>query len=172
VTKNVAIFTPDHKYRYYLSWPVDDGSGMSPLFKEKRREKVVAWLLLNPSIADAIKLDPTLTRCMGFTKAWGGTRMDVVNIYALVSTDPDGLRGVIDPIGIKNDRYILDTVKKADIVVVGWGSCAFAIERARQVKKMLRKYPLQCLGTNSDGSPKHPLYLRSSTKLIPFPIGD
>lgn len=172
MSKRVALFTPDRKYRYYLSWPVEDGTGMSPLFKEKRKEKVVVWLLLNPSIADAIKLDPTLTRCMGFTKAWGGTRMDVVNIYALVSTDPRGLREVIDPVGIKNDFHILKAIKEADIIVVGWGSCTFAVERAKQIKKMLRKFSVQCLGTNTDGSPKHPLYLHSSTKLVPFPIGE
>jgi hypothetical protein len=31
--------------------------------------------------------------------------------------------------------------------------------------------PLWCFGTNRDGSPKHPLYLRYGTQLVRFPGG-
>jgi hypothetical protein len=48
----------------------------------------VVWIGLNPSIADEQQLDPTLRRILGFTKQLGLQRFVMLNLFALVSTDP------------------------------------------------------------------------------------
>jgi len=128
------------------------------------------WILLNPSTADATKLDPTLRRCEAFSRAWGCDGFDVANIFALRSTDPAALYQVDDPIGPGNDRIILAAARDAAIVVAGWGTHGALLGRGDQVRDALDAagVALECLGQNVDGSPRHPLYLPARTERRPF----
>lgn len=59
---------------------------------------------------------------------------------------------------------------KCDLVVAAWGGDGAYQERAKAVVALLSKFPLVCLGRNSDGSPRHPLYVAGDTKLEPFSL--
>lgn len=126
----------------------------------------VLFCMLNPSTADHLVLDPTVTRCRNYSIAWGFSSMVVVNLFALRSTDPRGLRTVADPVGPENDEHIAREAAAAEAVVVAWGAEPIAAERARRVLPLLGR--CWCLGTTKDGQPKHPLYLAASLSLIPF----
>lgn len=146
-------------YRYELmrSW------GASPC---------VLWILLNPSTATATKLDPTLRRCQEFTHRWGYETFSVCNLYAFRSKNPDDLWQVQDPVGPDNDKAIADCAASSAVVVVGWGSNA-SKSRQYEIMKMLERMnvPTYCLGMNSNGSPRHPLYIHHGTALEPWPRG-
>lgn len=136
-----------------------------PIEDEARR---VVFLMLNPSTADAFKLDPTVKRCMGFARAWGADVLEVVNIFALRSTDPDALYGFHS--GTRgddevNDREILDACSRSARIITGWGKHGSLDQRGWAVRRMLASagYDLYHLGQNKDGSPKHPLYLKGGT---------
>lgn len=152
-----AVFDRSEVYRYSLGrrWA-----------KGGRR---VCFCLLNPSTADASVLDPTLTRCYGYARAWGFSGMDVTNVFALRSTDPKGLREVADPIGPDNDAHIAKLAKNADLVVAGWGTHARLNDRHQQALELLRSVcePM-CLGVTKEGYPKHPLYLRADLEPVGF----
>jgi hypothetical protein len=145
-----ATFSDDGAYRYTL------GRRWAPAGKR------VCFCLLNPSTADAKVLDPTLTRCFGYAKRWGFHTMDVCNIFALRSTDPKGLKRVRDPIGPKNNAEIVKLAKRADLVVVGWGTHASLNNRHQEVVELLTPHcDPHCLAITKHGYPKHPLYLRA-----------
>jgi hypothetical protein len=158
-TSQGATFSASRVYRYRLwrTW--------GDLFTE---QKVALWLMLNPSTADEHVLDPTLRRCEGFSRAWGCSGFIVANIFAYRSTDPKGLYDVDDPVGPDNDRAIVAAANDADLVVCGWGAEPIARTRAPRVSDLLRHVDAYCLGTNADGSPKHPLYLAKTTPLQAF----
>jgi hypothetical protein len=127
----------------------------------------VCFVALNPSSADEKDLDPTLTREIGFAQSWSFERLYKGNLFGLVSTDPRGLYKAPDPLGPSNQVALASMVKGADLVVVAWGQERAARERAGFFLHWARSesIDLWCLGTNDDGSPKHPLYLPSATRL-------
>lgn len=152
-----AKFSECERYRYTLGRRWATGG---------RR---VCFCLLNPSTADAKVLDPTLTRCHRYAVAWGFHAMDVVNVFALRSTDPKGLKLVDDPIGPENDAHITRLAKQADLVIAGWGTHGALMDRGQSAYELLGKVSQpKCLAVTKHGFPKHPLYLRADLKPIDF----
>ena len=140
-----AIFSDDRKYRYAL-WRV--WSNTRPL---------LLLIGLNPSSANEINDDPTITR--GIVRAnrngFGGLLMG--NLYAYVSTNPEALLKNGESIGALNDYYLKLMISMSGRQLCGWGSFKPVIYRASAVYSMLPN-PV-CLGVNADGQPKHPLYI-------------
>jgi hypothetical protein len=141
-----ATFSDDMVYRYVLERVLKPGGGRC------------AFIGLNPSTADEMKNDPTVTRCINYARAWGYGEFVMLNAYGLRSTDPAGLRACADPVGAENDAWIQVEVAKALIVVAAWGTHARLLGRHEALVGMLSS--LHCLGTTKEGYPKHPLYLR------------
>lgn len=136
-------------------------------------QRRVAFGLLNPSVADAFKLDPTVKRCEGFALALGADVYEIVNAAALRSTDPGelykrccGFRGD----GPDNDEQILLACRGAYRVIAGWGKHGALDHRGVVVRKLLADAGVAVyhLGLNKDGSPKHPLYLKGGTEPQPW----
>ncbi len=125
-------------------------------------------MLLNPSTADAHDDDRTLRRCLAFSRAWGAGSIEVVNLFALVSTRPSALRGHLDPAGASNRRAVRRAVARADVVVAGWGNVPPALLAA--ATQAMRGLPQRawCLGLTGAGNPRHPLYVSASTVRVPL----
>lgn len=150
-----AIFSNDEKYRYWL------GRDWNIMFGGLGR---VCWLLLNPSTADEMVLDPTLSRCKTFSQRWGYDGMIVVNLFGLRSTAPAALLDATDPVGPENDAYILDAMRASRIVIAGWGGHASVRRHDREasiaaIAKLAGRVLHALAAPNTDGSPRHPLYL-------------
>lgn len=145
-----AVFSEDRVYRYVLTRVWDD-IGFDRM----------VWILLNPSTADEKKDDPTIRRCIAFARAWGYGGMELVNLFAYRSTNPDVLPRIPDPFGPLNLAHIAEITRDAPLIVCGWGRRP-PFDHDKRVLAMLRQYgrTLHCLGTNGDGTPAHPLYLR------------
>jgi hypothetical protein len=126
------------------------------------------WVMCNPSTADATQDDPTIRRCISFSKREGFAGLTVVNLYAWRATDPRELRTAIDPIGCSNDVCIQGELAGASGVIVAWGR---SVENARgwQNRAGLVADTLpgaMCLGTTKAGHPRHPLMLPNLTPLV------
>ena len=155
-----AVFSPDRKYRYTLLRNFGPGRrpGVAP---------TVSFICLNPSTADEVKNDPTVTRCIKFAQRWGYGSMYMLNIFALRSTDPLELYRQTDPIGPFNDEYILRAVERSSLVVAGWGNHGALLSRGWNVIKLLQMAGVRLMRLGSltiAGQPRHPLYLKGDLR--------
>lgn len=157
-----ATFDASGAYRYHLwrSWWHPDG-------------KRVAFIMLNPSTANAEDDDPTVRRCIGFAQTWGHAGLDVVNLFAWRATNPRELFDAKYPVG---DPTNLDTILRvavrADLVVAGWGSFPDGARRPRSaiVLQALQNkgVVVYALGVTKNGIPRHPLYLSGDTQPVVY----
>jgi hypothetical protein len=131
---------------------------------------LIAFVMLNPSSADAADDDPTIRRCIGFARREGAGGIAVLNLYALRSPTPRGLLAHSDPEGPLNERSWGEVLTDARIgaIVAAWG--AFGRHRLPASKALdaHRSDSWLCLGRTADGSPRHPLYARGDTPLVPW----
>jgi hypothetical protein len=152
-----AELSPEGRYRYAL-WRVWEPAAPR-----------VAFVLLNPSTADATRDDPTIRRCVRFARRWGYGGVEVVNLFARRATAPAELRTAADPVGSANDEHIRTSAARVARVVLGWGGYGGCNGRDRAVVDLLGPFaPLYCLGTTANGSPRHPLYVSGATRLRPY----
>lgn len=140
------------------------------LFSEGAKTARIGWIMLNPSTADANQDDPTIRRCIGFSKAWGFGAMEILNLFAYRTPNPKVMKQAhaqgIDIVGPENDAWIETVADTCDVIVAAWGKDGSLMGRGDAVAA---RFPgIMCLGTNENGTPKHPLYLATETKLREF----
>lgn len=112
----------------------------------------LVWVMLNPSTADGREDDPTIRRCIGFSKLWGYGSLVVLNLYSYRATDPaqlwDAVRAGKQVVGDGFDaetfgrladglpRYVRH--QPVVNVVLGWGAVSkLAAPRVAEVLGML-----------------------------------
>jgi len=145
-----AEFSIDKKERYSLNREWD-----------KSKNKIL-YIMLNPSLADDKNDDPTIRRLINFTKKFNYGGFLVGNIFTKITPNPkeiDKSKGMSD----KNFEELIKLINKVDQIVYAWGD---NIEEPQLLKELVLNP--KCFGKNLNGSPKHPLYLPSETKLVNF----
>lgn len=159
-----AVFSPCRRWRYYLSIIWDMAGPALP------------FVMLNPSTADEVQNDPTVSRCERRARMMGYGGLIVVNAFGWRDTEPKNLKGLPDPVGENNDLYIHDVAKIAGQagkpVICGWGTNCDDImpSRGAAVLAVIRAAGAvpHALKVNADGSPQHPLYLSYDLKPAPM----
>ena len=156
MTESGATFSPCRRWRYLL-WRRWDAS-----------RPVANFLMLNPSTADEVKLDPTCSRARDYAERWGYGALIVTNVFGFMSTDPLLMKKEKDPVGPGNDAAIVRAAKEADLVVCAWGNHGAHQERSKRIGELLKGHKLHTLRVNANGEPAHPLYLPSRLKVKVF----
>ena len=150
------------------------------LFSTCRRWRYLLWrqwdktlptanfLMLNPSTADEMQLDPSCTRARVYAERWGYGALIVTNLFGWRATDPQDMKAAREPVGRGNDRAILKAAREAQIVICAWGNHGAHLGRSTTVRTILAEAGIrtQVLRMNSGGEPAHPLYLPGSLKPI------
>lgn len=156
MTESSAVISADGLYRYRL----ERGDGTA-----------VAFLMLNPSTADATHDDPTIRKCLGFAKRWGFERIIVVNLFAFRATDPRDLaaahRRGVNVVGPDNVYHVEQAMRDSGLVVAAWGRHAEAKWAVGEANRWSGRL-MQCLGNTKGGSPRHPLLVPYDTELKTF----
>jgi len=145
-----AKFSNDKKHRYELSrhWDLSKSD--------------ILFIMLNPSIANENIDDPTIKRLINFTKKFNYGGFFVANLFTYItpySKTLDTSSGLTK----LNLKTIKNFVNKAEEVVYAWGN---SIKEPEELKNLVENP--KCFGRNLNGTPKHPLYLPSNSKLIKF----
>ena len=165
---NPAVFSRDRLHRYSLSRLLT-----TPLFGSGRGPVIVSCGY-NPSTADELSNDQTIAKEFRFSKSlhWAMWLIKV-NLFAAVSTNPDNLIGLRDPVGPDNDEWISKAITMAEetggLCIASWGAPKgkratrdLFSKRERQVSGLAK---WQCFGVTKDGHPRHPLYLPNDLQL-------
>ncbi len=140
-----ARFSDDRRFRYRLArslalapnvhfgLTIDDTGSVVAAHR-------VVFLMLNPSTADAFKPDPTITECCKRARALQADVLEVVNLFALRSSDPAdlkkcayGYRGDDS----ENNRQIVEACQGAAMVIAAWGNHGVLDSRDRFVRNLL-----------------------------------
>lgn len=155
-TRTDAVISTDGVYRYRLSRIWD--STKLPL----------VWIMLNPSTADASDDDPTIRRCITFSKREGTGGLEVLNLFALRSTNPAALRKHSSPVGPDNDQWISEVLHPHKMVIAAWGAHGSLFQRSASVLRDLYRsgIKIQCLGVTLMGQPIHPLYVAAERPFV------
>ena len=129
----------------------------------------IAWIMLNPSTADADHDDPTIKSVIRISRHNGYSRVLVGNLFTRRATDPSKL--IIVPGGncAKANEVLRWICSEASAVIAAWGRAARVRPQAEfklrkeQVLDMLKsmELPVFTLGN----SPYHPLYKPTKVKL-------
>lgn len=162
-----ARFSEDRRYRYELrrTW--------------KPSLKPLVACLLNPSKSDEQSTDDNTTkRLLDFADSWGLGGLVLVNLFALMSTDPRGLKVLArsggDPVGADNDATLRRIFREHadDRLLLGWGTHGTLEGRGRDVAAMARELHgrPECFALTKNWQPWHPLMLPSTSK--PSPLAD
>ncbi|WP_323677864.1 DUF1643 domain-containing protein [Halorubellus sp. PRR65] len=154
-----AVLSNDENYRYQLWREWDPKKG------------TVGFVMVNPSTADGMEDDATITRIVNYAKRWGYGRVVVANLFALRSSDPSDLGEHEDPVGPKNDEYLQETCQEAEKVVAAWGTNGTRQNRHREVVETL-DFELYALDTTKHGHPVHPLFEKKDLEPSPFDYDD
>ena len=142
-----AKFCEAKKNRYFLKRKWNNSKGL------------LLYIMLNPSVADEIKDDPTIRRLINFTKKFDYGGFLVGNIFTKITPNPkeiDRSKGISD----KNFEELFKLINKVDQIVYAWGN---SVEEPKILKELISSP--KCFGKNFNGTPKHPLYLSSSSQL-------
>lgn len=154
-----AVFDTSCRYRYRLWRAVGNGT------------PALAFVMLNPSAADATRDDATIRRCWSIACRNGYARLEVVNLFAWRARSPNELSAVHEPIGPLNDAHIAAALRCVEAIVAAWGNHGAQLDRDRAVaRRFLAGRPVVCLGTTLRGQPRHPLYVPTATPLRAFKL--
>ena len=155
-----AVISDCGRYRYRLERHALSGAG------------AVAWIMVNPSTADALQDDATIRKVIGFSERLGFGWLIVGNKFAYRATDVRELKSAAHAIGPENDDHLRSILADAQTVIAAWGPLAkLAAPHRRRwmtVERLAKEAgkSLMCLGTAADGHPRHPLMLAYDTPLV------
>ena len=88
--------------------------------------------------------------------AYALRRLEVVNMFAYRTSKPSLLKQAAEPIGRDNNRFILESVKRCDRIILAWGNHGVWRKQDLYILQLLENYDyLYSLGITKQGCPRH-----------------
>ena len=164
VNRNLKIKTHDGNYS-------NNQKCRSSLWLDWESEppiKTAIAIGINPSKANDVRSDNTLTRLGKFLDSYGFGGMIMLNLFESYSTDQ---KGIIRPTATDFNNF-KDDFEKADAIIIVWGVENKYLDEKNAALEVLKDYAdkLYCL-YKEDSYPMHPSRMNYKTySLKKFPI--
>lgn len=163
-----AELSGDQKHRYSLrrQWALGDDS------------RILCWVMLNPSTADALADDATIRSCCRLARVWGFVGIDVANLFPFRTRFPLELyrASEADRIGehAKANAPLDHMACRGQTVVAGWGLNGARKPYQKRIREVVDLFTVKhrstlfCWDLTKGGQPQHPLYAPSTAVLKPW----
>ena len=150
-----------------------------------KNQKELVFIGLNPSLSDNKFTDNTTKKIIKISSFNEYGKLKIINLFALISKNPENLKTHKDPVGFLNNQFIKSTLRYWSENIdcdlwLGWGNKGKLFSRNEKVLKILEKYkklkrkrfldsygPLIIKKTKHN-NPIHPLYCCDNSKFIQY----
>ncbi|WP_018391822.1 DUF1643 domain-containing protein [Bacillus sp. 37MA] len=159
IMKSKAVFDrtdPKYPYRYSLV----------KVWNSSLPRAVV--IMLNPSIADELKMDHSVNRCVNYLIDHDYGSIEVINLFAFIETNSKKLKASKQYVGPDNDFYIKGAIndEKTSLIIIAWGRDTIYKNRKRDVLAFLEGKCLKFFEDSTERTiPVHISRLESEFKL-------
>ena len=145
------------------------------------REKPLFVFGINPSTAEPDNLDPTLKSVERIALANGYDSFVMFNVYPIRSTIFENLSKEENTYYRKqNEEKIAEVLKNYEGAIDVWLAFGDLVEKRTYLKECLKgivenafgssNITYICAGITKKGNPRHPLYLKGTSKLVPLDL--
>ena len=173
VNKRKCSLSKCRKYRWILEFQISNN------------QKELIFIGLNPSLSDDKYTDNTTKKIIKISSFNKYGKIKIINLFALISKNPENLTTHKDPVGFYNDQLIKSSLrdwsKNIDCDLwLGWGNKGKLFSRNKEVlniidkyknlkkKRFLDSYEPLIIRKTKDNNPFHPLYCLDTSKLIKY----
>ncbi len=165
-----CLISVNKLYRWSLSYEISKST------------KEIIFIGLNPSLSDLVFMDNTTKKIIKISKKHNYGKIKLINLFALISSNPKNLFNHKNPVGYLNNNHIYKNLKhwsenKNCDLWLGWGNKGNFLKRNKKISKKIMKYysikkkifdkplgPLLIKKTIKD-NPIHPLYCSDNSTL-------
>ncbi|MGH9438412.1 MAG: DUF1643 domain-containing protein [Terriglobia bacterium] len=131
------------------------------------RGTLVLWIMLNPGTGETeSRRRNTRERCKSWSRDWGHGGLLIGNLFSQRTKASKNLKGAANATDPLNRKAIVMLCGLSSEIVVAWGSgVRYAPSAVNQLPELK---DAKCLGMTKHGQPRHPLYVPSSVRPMPW----
>ena len=154
-----CFISKNKQYRWSLS------------FKISQSKKEIIFIGLNPSLSDTLFVDNTTKKIIKISKNNGYGKVNILNLFALISSDPSKLFIHKKPVGYLNNHFICEKLEywsKTNNchLWLGWGNKGIFLDRNKKVSRIIIKF--YSLKKDNFDKPLGPLFIKKTMKNHPI----
>lgn len=157
--KGNCFISKKKEYRWNLTYEIS------------KSKKEIIFIGLNPSLSDSFYLDNTTKKIIKICKNYDYGKVNILNLFSLISSNPKKLFTHKKPVGYLTDHYIRKNLKhwsenKECHLWLGWGNKGVFLERNEKISELINKYYL--IKKSNFNNPLRPLFIKKTIKNNPI----
>tara|TARA_Y100001970_G_C14069954_1_gene768887 strand:+ start:386 stop:922 length:537 start_codon:yes stop_codon:yes gene_type:complete len=154
-----CFLSKNKKYRWSLS------------YKISKSKKEIIFIGLNPSLSDSLYVDNTTQKIIKICRNYDYGKVNILNLFALISSNPSKIFIHKKPVGYLNDQFICKNLEYWSKnnnchLWLGWGNKGTFLNRNIKVSRIIIKF--YSFKKDNFGNPLGPLFIKKTIKNHPI----